>query len=112
MPSAAASRICVRWKSFFHVTHEFNVPSILRYGLDPTLATGLAKRTWLCDLSKLPWAIKHVCTHQGWQIGETMAIRVCLPRDLPVRHREGIYYVVSRTPPKYLGASIRFSIQE
>jgi hypothetical protein len=112
MPKPDRTSACVRWKTFFHVTHEFNEPGIRKFGIDPTLATGLASRVWLCDLPLLPWAIKHVCTHHGWQIGDVKVLRVTLPRDLPVRRREGVYTVNARIPPKYLGFSLRYSIQE
>lgn len=93
-----------KWVTVFHVTHERSVPAIYRMGLDPTLARRPAKRVWLCDLAMLPWAMRHVCATQGWLQSEIRAFRVTLPRDVLVRHREGVYYVHWRIPPKYLGA--------
>ena len=67
---------------------------------------GSARRVWLCDLSQLPWAMRHVCATQGWQYSEIKVLRVCLPGDILSRHREGVYYVNFRIPPQRLGATL------
>lgn len=98
--------ISSQWRTTFHVTHERSLPGIRRFGLDPTLSRRPAKRVWLCDFDKLPWAINHVCTTQGWFTGEIKVLRVTLPRDSLVRHREGIWYVTWRIHPGCVGASL------
>lgn len=106
MPKHDASKVYVKYRTFFHVTHEHSVPAIFKWGLDPHACRRLAKRTWLCDLALLPWAIRHVCACHGWLSGEIAVLRVCLPVDLPIRHRSGVYYVNVRIPPGSLGARV------
>lgn len=101
-----ASDSYVPWRTVFHVTHEKSLPSIRRWGLDPNHSRRPARRIWLCDLSLLPWAMRHVCAKQGWQYGEIKVLRVCLPGDVLIRHRAGVYYVNFRIPPQNLGATL------
>jgi hypothetical protein len=99
------SDVHVRWKTFWHVTHFANVRSIQSLGLLPARSRRSAKRVWLADLALIPWAMRHVCASQGWDLTETALIRVCLPTDLPVRHRVGVYYYNEVIPPKHIGAA-------
>lgn len=95
-----------KWRTVFHITHAAFLPSIREHGLLPCLARRKAKRTWLCDLALIPWALKHVCDTQGWTPHETAMVRVCVPGDFLVRHREGVFWSNVVIPPSLLGASV------
>jgi hypothetical protein len=93
-----------RWRSFFHVTHLKNLPGIIRYGLIPDLSPRLTKRSWVCDVDLLPWAIQHVAQTHRWPMSDLRIIRVCVPADILVRHRTGVYWCNFVIPPKNVGA--------
>lgn len=96
----------VRYRTVFHVTHQNSLPSIRTWGLDPNHSRRPARRVWLCDIELLPWAMRHVCATQGWLYGDVKVLRVCLPGDVLVRHRAGVYYVTFRIPPRNIGATL------
>lgn len=95
-----------RWTTVFHVTHQLAVPSIRKLGILPQRSRRPAKRVWLCDLSQLPWALRHVTETQGWAMSEVAVLRVCLPREVLLHHRTGVHYLKITVPPQFIGARL------
>ena len=64
----------------YHWTHRDNVESILRIGVDPSMATGELYAVWGCRLAKLCWAREHVCSRHGWSPEDVVLLRLDVRR--------------------------------
>lgn len=79
------------WSVLYHVTSADNAKKIMQKGLDPSRALR-ARRVWLADSDRVPWALAHVQSTHGWHDEPMIVLRVVCPDGFLTRHREGIFW--------------------
>src|ERR1051325_3151941 len=92
-----AQMISERSADVFHVTHQRNVASIYRYGLECVRAGG-ARRVWFCTDASLKWALAHVCATHWWSEGDVAVLKVTVPVSWLKKHRDEVLYTTRDVP--------------
>lgn len=62
---SSARKRYARVLRLFHLSPRRNRRSLMCHGIKPNKSQGRVKRVWLCDRTKLRWAIRHVSRHHG-----------------------------------------------
>jgi len=65
----------------YHITPTTNNVSILTRGLDPAFSRGKRKTVWLCDWTRIHWALAHVSFKHETPVNELSAFMITLERS-------------------------------
>lgn len=86
----------------YHITPKRNLDAILANGLQPEKSQGIMPVLWLCTVSKVGWAFRHVGKHHGVSGWELAILQVKIPRSRVSRRRRGVWITTSRITPDRL----------
>jgi hypothetical protein len=96
----------------YHVTPRRNVSAILAAGLRVECCTGRMRGVWLCEGSRLPWAVAHVGRHHQTR-PEDMAILSVEGDGMLLRFvRPGVWVTPVDVAVKYIGDVNFFAMGE
>lgn len=89
-------------RNLYHLTRRGEAIEIVLDGLDPTRSTGKRQVSWLCDATRLSWAVKHLSKHHGWNPSELYVLRVTVRKEDVRRYRRGVFTCKVFVPGKYV----------
>lgn len=95
-------------KYLYHWTHRRNLACIMRQGLLASKARGKLNAVWLCESSRLGWALSHVAMGHDWSADELVCLRISTRRLKITRSGfKGAYTVRGDVPHWYIDGYIR-----
>lgn len=87
---------------FFHVTHRRLLGSIWKHGLLCSKDRRGKGRIWVCKVSELEWACKHVAETHKWDYNDLAVVGIKGYRIILHPRRRAIFYALSDIPTEAL----------
>ena len=82
-------------RSLYHWTHRDNVPSIMREGLRPDLATGSMKAVWMVPALYRSHAAFWCCARHGWHVSDLVLLKIDVSKIRPTK-RSGEWHLYTK----------------
>ena len=67
---------------------------------------------WLCDATRLPWAIWHVANHHKVREADMSILHVNVNKCELSKIRKGVYCTHADVPPKWIGDVVYYALGE